>query len=136
MAELQTILASLNAPPLELDLTLVQLDSKTYVELLEIVFKTLSHLQIGDSCVSTKNGSTNEPLENEVYEWVKLLNYPPCKNNSFEEDFKSGKNKDILYSLLHWIVTRSEELKTRIYVVKNMKPFDLPQEFFVDPGLN
>eukprot|EP01084_Bolivina_argentea_P256118 431093_1 len=135
MSELQTIISYLNQHPFQQNLTLVSFDGKLHTELLELLIIVLHEID-----PSQKDDLDplidSEQLNANLLNCLKLLNYPPIREEEiiFNEQFEN-ENRDLICNILYWLLTRQTELKTRAYIAKYLKPFDLPQEFLVDPIL-
>eukprot|EP01084_Bolivina_argentea_P163580 284551_1 len=136
MSELQTVISHLNQPPFRQNLTLVSLDSKTYDELVELLIIVLHAIDPSQKDDLDPNMDSQQLITN-LFTCFKLLNCPTIRDNPtvFEQELHNQDNRDLICNLLYWLLTKQHELKTRAYIAKYLKPFELPQEFLVDPIL-
>ena len=58
---------------------------------------------------------------------LKLLNYPTIRENEplFTVEFTNPQNRDLMINVLYWLLSKQSELKTRAYVAKYLKIFDI-----------
>lgn len=120
------------------NLTLVDFDEKSQVELIQILNDVLAELD-----GSIKADVRDEPREARVAKIVQLLvvlKYPPLKSahdddrEAVERGLAVGE-KSAIYPILHWLLDRLPQHKKRAYVARFLYPVDVPQEFMQDEVL-
>lgn len=120
------------------NLTLVDFDEKTSVELIQILNNVLAELD-----ASLRADVRDEPREArtaKIAQLLVVLKYPPLKSGdegtreAVDKGLAIGE-KSVIYPILHWLLDRLPQHKKRAYVARFLYPVDVPQEFMQDEVL-
>ena len=68
---------------------------------------------------------------------LRILKYKPPDEiaNNFRQGLVEG-HKQVIYPVLHWLLSRIPELKKRAYLAKYLVKVDLPPEVSADPDVS
>ena len=75
-------------------------------------------------------------VRNETYEaqsericgFLKILGFPTDFDPTFKRDLSQGDKKTV-NNILHWIITRQQDLKRIAYTAKFLVDMQIPEEF-------
>jgi intraflagellar transport protein 81 len=109
---------------------MTELDSKSGNELLDLVGDILVAID------SEHEAFYKEPLEYRTQRIMTFLsimkfNIPSEQYDDFQQLLMIG-DKEILYTIMHWILQRYEQLQKRSYLAKYLMPLDIPSDFMND----
>lgn len=107
--------------------TMADLDSKSSLELLEIICEIIVEIDPDQENIS------REQIENKVHRVVQFLlvmkfNIPEDQMEDFHGLLLSG-DTEILHTVMHWCLQRFPHLKKRAYLGKYLMPLIVPPEF-------
>jgi intraflagellar transport protein 81 len=128
MEKISFIFQSLNQPPFKKGIgTMTELDSKSGGELFELLCDIIISID------SEHEQMMNEPFDYRVSRIMGFLavmkfNIPEDQLEEFQNLLANG-DKDILYTIMHWALSKYELLKKRAYLAKFLMPVDIPAEF-------
>lgn len=131
--DIKQIVACLNAPPFQMDLTLIGFDEKNQLELLEILNTVLGHLDPKHK-VDVRD-ELQEQSKTRITEFLKVLDYP----NSFDVVFQNGlvnADKGVIYPILYYILPRLHEMQQRAYLARYLVNVFIPDEFLMEPDMS
>ena len=131
MEKIAQIVERLNMPPFNKGLTtMTELDSKSSLELLEIMCEIIVSIDPGQEEIY-KDSTENRVRRVIQFLVVMKFNIPEDQMEDFQNLLMAG-DKEILHTVMHWCLQRYEHLKKRAYLAKYLMPVDIPAEFFND----
>jgi intraflagellar transport protein 81 len=128
MEKIAQIVERLNLPPFSKKIaTMTELDSKSSLELLEIMCEIVSNID------TEQENIFKEPTEFRVRRIIQFLvvmkfNIPEDQMEDFQGLLLAG-DKEILHTIMHWCLQRYDHLQKRAYLAKYLMPVDIPAEF-------
>lgn len=131
MEKISFIVDALNHPPFNKGIsTMTELDSKTGGELLDLVCEIVVAVD------SEQEGIFKEPLDFRISRIMAFLtvmkfNIPEDQMEDFQNLLYSG-DKDIIYTIMHWCLSKFDHLSKRAYLARFLMPLDIPAEFLND----
>lgn len=131
MEKIIFIVDVLNQPPFNKGIaTLTELDSKHGSELIDLLCEVVVALD------PDQEGIYKEPLEYRVpriLDFLRMLKFQIADENydDFQSMLLSG-DKDLIYTILHWILSKFESLQKRAYLAKYLMNEPIPAEFYND----
>jgi intraflagellar transport protein 81 len=131
MEKISFIVDALNHPPFEKGIsTMTELDGKTGGELLGLVCEIVVAID------SDQEGIFKEPFDFRIsrimgFLTVMKFHIPEDQMEDFQNLLYSG-DKDIIYTIMHWCLSKFEHLSKRAYLAKFLVPLDIPAEFKKD----
>ncbi|EEQ98343.1 Intraflagellar transport, putative [Perkinsus marinus ATCC 50983] len=128
-AGLREIVDRLNAPPLYINLSLVQFDELPASTLLSVVNKVLAVLDPRHN-VDIDNERMEDTYKRMV-DFITVLGYPDDSAIASKEGFMNG-DKRVLHPLLYWLLVNLTALKERAYLARFLTNFEVPQDFLQD----
>mmetsp|Transcript_22537 Transcript_22537/g.36233 ORF Transcript_22537/g.36233 Transcript_22537/m.36233 type:complete len:718 (+) Transcript_22537:61-2214(+) len=133
MAEIRFIVESLNQPPYDLNLTLIEFDSKAPLELLQIVNDLFASLDPKHK--KDLRDEEQDQMATRMLEFLMILNYKfnnvDVMNPQFREPFLSGDRR-VVYPLLHWLLSNQQSLSKRAYLARFLRNVEVPEDNFAD----
>ena len=123
----QEIVAVLKNPPFNQTLTLLSFEEKKEYELLELIVNALSLIE---KSVKFDNDNTAANLK-EVFNFLRIVNFQYSSEVQLQEDLAKG-DKRLLVQILHFILTKLDELKKKYYQNKYMAPIKVSDEYVGD----
>lgn len=114
----------LKQPPFNENMTLMSFDEKKEYELLELIVKILSMI---DPELSTDKSDSNENLK-VLLDFLKVVNFPYAGERQLEDDLLKGEKK-LLVQILHFLLSKIQELKKRYYLSKFLQNIPISEEF-------
>ena len=123
----QEIVAVLKNPPFNQTLTLLSFEEKKEYELLELIVNALSLIE---KSVKFDNDNTAANLK-EVFNFLRIVNFQYSSEAQLQEDLAKG-DKRLLVQILHFILTKLDELKKKYYQNKYMAPIKVSDEYVGD----
>ena len=123
----QEIVAVLKNPPFNQALTLLSFEEKKEYELLELIVNALSLIE---KSVKFDNDNTAANLK-EVFNFLRIVNFQYSSEAQLQEDLAKG-DKRLLVQILHFILTKLDELKKKYYQNKYMAPIKVSDEYVGD----
>jgi len=131
--ELKDIVSELNNLLKETEqITLWSFDEKTNFELLELLNTVLGH--IDESHKLDIRDETQDKTANRICEFLRIMQFPASYDFEFQRGLISGDPR-IIHPILHYLLTKKEELAQRAYLAKFLTPINIPQEFQMDSEL-
>ncbi|EER13145.1 merozoite surface protein, putative [Perkinsus marinus ATCC 50983] len=131
-AGLREIVDRLNAPPLHINLSLVQFDELPASTLLSVVNKVLAVLDPRHN-VDIDNERMEDTYKRMV-DFITVLGYPDDSAIASKEGFMNG-DKRVLHPLLYWLLVNLTALKERAYLARFLTNFEVPQDFLQDENI-
>ena len=123
----QEIVAVLKNPPFNQTLTLLSFEEKKEYELLELIVNALSLIEKN---VKFDSDNTAANLK-EVFNFLRIVNFQYSSEAQLQEDLAKG-DKRLLVQILHFILTKLDELKKKYYQNKYMAPIRVSDEYVGD----
>ena len=123
----QEIVAVLKNPPFNQTLTLLSFEEKKEYELLELIVNALSLIEKN---VKFDSDNTAANLK-EVFNFLRTVNFQYSSEAQLQEDLAKG-DKRLLVQILHFILTKLDELKKKYYQNKYMAPIRVSDEYVGD----
>ena len=123
----QEIVAVLKNPPFNQTLTLLSFEEKKEYELLELIVNALSLIEKN---VKFDSDNTAANLK-EVFNFLRIVNFQYSSEAQLQEDLAKG-DKRLLVQILHFILTKLDELKKKYYQNKYMAPIKVSDEYVGD----
>ena len=123
----QEIVAVLKNPPFKQTLTLLSFEEKKEYELLELIVNALSLIEKN---VKFDSDNTAANLK-EVFNFLRIVNFQYSSEVQLQEDLAKG-DKRLLVQILHFILTKLDELKKKYYQNKYMAPIRVSDEYVGD----
>lgn len=125
------IVERLNMAPFNKGLgTMTELDSKSSLELLEIMCEIIANIDPEQESIY------REQTEARVQRIIQFLvvmkfNIPQDQMEDFQGLLMAG-DKEVLHTTMHWCLQRYDHLQKRAYLAKYLMPVDVPTEFLND----
>ena len=123
----QELVAVLKNPPFKQTLTLLSFEEKKEYELLELIVNALSLIEKN---VKFDSDNTAANLK-EVFNFLRIVNFQYSSEVQLQEDLAKG-DKRLLVQILHFILTKLDELKKKYYQNKYMAPIRVSDEYVGD----
>ena len=123
----QEIVAVLKNPPFNQTMTLLSFEEKREYELLELIVDVMVMI---DSTLKIDKEDTAGTLK-QLFEFLKVVNFPYTSDRQLQEDLARG-DKRLLVQILHFMLTRLNELKKKYYQNKYMGPIHVSDEYAGD----
>lgn len=120
----QDIVMILKQPPFNENLTLMSFDEKKEYELLEIIMKVLQ--MIDEDLKISKNDNEQQVLK-KILDFLKVVNFPYSNEKQLEDDLNKAE-KRLLIQIIHFTLTKLNELKKRYYLSKFLNNINIPDE--------
>ena len=127
----QEIVNILKKPPFNENLTLMSFDEKKEVELLELIMKVLS--MIDSELKITKNDNETMVLK-KILDFLKTVNFPYSSEKQLEDDLNRA-DKKLFIQIIHFTLTKTNELKKIHYCAKYLNNIKIPDELAGDEEL-
>eukprot|EP01038_Epipyxis_sp_PR26KG_P004215 gene4215-5990_t len=128
MEKISLIVDKLNGPPFNKKIfTLTEFDGKSSMELLEYTCEAIVAIDPEQDSVF---GETTDNRIQRILQFLSIMKFsiPEDQYEDFQNLLMSG-DKDILHTILHWLLSRLEHLQKRAYLAKYLMPVDVPPEF-------
>lgn len=128
MEKIAQIVERLNMPPFNKKIgTMTELDSKSSMELLEIMCEIVTNIDPEQESIFKEN------TEFRVRRLIQFLlvmkfNIPEDQMEDFQALLLAG-DKEILHTIMHWCLHRFDHLQKRAYLAKYLMPVEIPAEF-------
>lgn len=100
-------------------------DEKREYELLELITKVLSMI---DADLNTTNKSDTNEIFKILLDFLRVVNFPYSGERQLEEDLQRG-DKKVLVQILHFVLTKMQDLKKRYYLSKYLNSVTVNDEF-------
>lgn len=124
----QEIVNILKNPPFNENLTLMGFDEKKEFELLELIMRVLS--MIDNDLKLSKNDNETMVLK-KILDFLKVVNFPYSNEKQLEEDLNKA-DKKLLIQIIHFTLTKLNELKKKYYLSKFLNNVAIPDELTGD----
>lgn len=110
--------------------TMTEFDSKSSLELLDLICETIVSIDPDQESIYKEN------IEFKVKRTIQFLmimkfNIPQDQMEDFQSLLMAG-DKEILHTIMHWCLQRFEALQKRSYLAKFLMPIEVPPEFLND----
>jgi intraflagellar transport protein 81 len=131
MEKIAFIVDRLNQPPFNKEITtMTELDSKMGNELFDLLAEVIV------ACDPEQEAIYKEPLEFRVRRVMQFLsvmkfNIPEDHLDDFQ-NLLLNYDKEVLYTVMNWCLSRFEHLQKRAYLSKYLMPLEIPAEFLGD----
>ena len=122
--QIRQIVEHLNKPPLNCQLSLVEFDDKPPLELLELLNKIFGMLEESHLEKDIQN-ETQDKTSERFCNFLKILGYPSLYDVSFQHHLVQGDKKTVQH-IMHWILSRQNDLKTKVYLANFLVPLHVP----------
>ncbi|CAI2387734.1 unnamed protein product [Moneuplotes crassus] len=129
-AEIKNIVGGLNRPPFMCNLSLVDFDDKTPLELLELLNTVLGELDETHKAVDIRS-ETQDATTERICGFLTVLGFPFDLTPSLKRDVVHGDKKTI-HNILNWILQRPQDLKRISYTSKFLVALSIPEELMMD----
>uniref|UniRef100_A0A0R3S0F3 Intraflagellar transport protein 81 homolog n=1 Tax=Elaeophora elaphi TaxID=1147741 RepID=A0A0R3S0F3_9BILA len=133
--ELQTIVDGLNDEPFKMNLNLINFDTISNEQLLQILSNVLLWIEGLDSIDIREEGADVTALR--IFNSLRVFKYRPPTNieklQQWRRNIVEGE-KTVIYPILEWIFKNMDALKERAYLAKYLTKIDVPGAF-QDPEL-
>lgn len=133
MEKIRFIVERLNEPPFNKGIsTLTELDSKSSIDLLDLICEIMIHVDNDNEALLNKESV--EGRINRIMQFLVLMkfNIPNDQMEDFQRYLQAG-DKEVLQTIIHWSLQKFEALQKRSYLAKYLMPIDIPAEFLGDP---
>ena len=120
----QEIVAVLKNPPFNQTLTLLSFEEKREYELLELILNAMSLIE---KKMNVDKDNTAESLK-AVFDFLQVVNFQYSSERQLQEDLAKG-DKRLLIQILHFVLTKLDELKKKYYQNKYMAPIRVSDEY-------
>ena len=124
----QEIVAVLKNPPFNETMTLLSFEEKREYELLDLILRVM--IMIDNSLSSIDKDDTVNVLKN-LFDFLKIINFPYSSDRQLQDDLAKG-DKRLLIQILHFLLTKLEELKKKYYLNKYTGEMKISEEFAAD----
>lgn len=131
--DLHYIVDQLNAPPFQYNLTLLSLSEKNSQELLQLLSDVFSQISPKHKKIDISKEDPDQ-MADRLVKFLKIVKYkPPASLDpaTFRSLLANGE-KDIIYTILKWVVPQPQELQKRAFVGYYLSFPDMPEEFNYD----
>eukprot|EP01138_Halocafeteria_seosinensis_P008786 gb/GECG01008980.1/.p1 GENE.gb/GECG01008980.1/~~gb/GECG01008980.1/.p1 ORF type:complete len:686 (+),score=158.53 gb/GECG01008980.1/:1-2058(+) len=127
--EIQYIVEKLNEPPFERNLSLVSFDEHSPTELVQLLNDVLAELDSSHR-IDVRDEGSPEATGERMLQFLRVLRYqiPSTNVDQFRYDLGSG-NRNVIYPVLYYLLSKLETLKKRAYVAKFLLNIEIPPEF-------
>eukprot|EP00347_Sterkiella_histriomuscorum_P000891 403374126 len=115
------------------NLSLVEFDDKPPLELLELLNRLLGQLDNLHLAIDIQK-ETQDKTQERICGFLKVLGYPSDYSPNFMRDVVHGDKRTVQH-ILHWIITRLQELQRKAYTAKFLVPLAIPDEYLVDDDM-
>lgn len=130
MEKIIFVVDRLNHPPFNKGFTTItEVDSKSSGELLQLVCDIIIHI---DPDMENLN---NEIIENKIQRIIQfLIVLKYITNDQIDNilNFLLEGDKETMYNIMHWCLSKFEHLQKRAYLAKYLMPLEIPPEFQSD----
>ena len=133
-SEIRQMVEVLNRPPFSMNMSLVELDDKSALELLELLNKVLSQLDSKHGEVDIRNENQND-TSTRITGFLKVMGYPSDYSMQFMREIVGGEKRTINH-IIHWVTFNFGDLKKKAYISKFLVPVAIPPEFQNDPEIS
>eukprot|EP01086_Lenisia_limosa_P016739 TRINITY_DN6826_c0_g1_i1.p1 TRINITY_DN6826_c0_g1~~TRINITY_DN6826_c0_g1_i1.p1 ORF type:complete len:679 (+),score=171.06 TRINITY_DN6826_c0_g1_i1:124-2160(+) len=137
MVDIGFIVHSLNAPPFNMDLTLVDFDEKKPFERLQvmnIILGSLSTTQGSYKHIEDLRDEEPEATVIRMTSFLRILNFKPNFPDTFGADLLEGR-PDVLNDCIMWLLAKFEPLKKRAYLAQYLVDVEIPNDKMGDPNV-
>jgi len=131
MEQIALIVERLNQPPFNKNYaTLTEIDTKSSIELLDLITEIVIAID-KDQELSLKEST--EVRVGSILQFLVLMKFsiPNDQIEDFQAQLLNG-DKEILLSILAWLLQRFDHLLKRSYLAKYLLPVDIPADFMSD----
>ena len=127
MEMVKFIIQSLNKPPFNYNYNVINFDSLTPIELLQVLSDVLQ--QISDQPKLDIRLEDSEQTMARIFNLLHILRYKPLADptNTVRQNLSRG-NKNTIYVLLEWLLSNVETLKQRVYLARFLMKVDVPSD--------
>lgn len=136
MEKIAFIVDRLNQSPFNKNIsTMTELDSKTSLELLDYITDIIVTID-SDQEQLLKDQTTDMKIQ-KIMQFLHIMkfNIPDEQIEDFQNLLING-DKEILQTIMHWLLSKFEHLQKRSYLAKFLLPIDIPSEFLSDELIN
>lgn len=133
MNHIKSIVEHLNRPPFSLGLSLVSFHTKKGQELLQLVSDVFGSLDANQK--KDLREETADQTAARLLEFITVLNYKMDLELADFKDALMSAQPNIVHPLLHWVLERQSDLKTRVHLARFLKSTEVPEQYFADPQI-
>lgn len=133
MSGISFIVDKLNQKPFSRDFTLVSFDELSPFELLELLNDVLVYLEPQVHNVDLREETTVDGATGtRIADFLRILQYSvPSNVDQFKQQLSRG-DRNAIYPVLHYLLSRLEPMKTRAYLARYLKNVEIPPAFLHD----
>lgn len=128
----QEIVNVLKLPPFNDTMTLMSFNDKKEFELLELIMKVLG--MIDDELKIGKNENENSILK-KLLDFLKTVGFPYSNDKQLEDDLTRA-DKRLLVQIIHFTLTKLNELKKKYYLSKYLNNITVSDELMGDEDIS
>ncbi|XP_038008722.1 intraflagellar transport protein 81 homolog isoform X2 [Motacilla alba alba] len=131
--QMQFIVEKLNQEPFRKNYNLISFDSLEPLQLLQLLSDVLG--EIDPKHVVDIREELPEQTAKRMLNLLGILKYKPPGTVSDLSAFRQGLvtgSKTVIHPVLHWLLQRSSELRTRAYLARFLVKLEVPAEFLQD----
>ncbi len=135
MDTIEVIISYLNKPPFNKNFNVTSFDSLPREDVLQILSDILSEI-CNQNRVDIRSEDADQTISR-ICNILYVLKYPPCLDTSLD---LVGQNlqrddKTAVYSILAWLISNQELLKTRAYLARFLVRIEIPNDILGDSDI-
>ena len=133
--QLKYLVEELNKSPFERNYNLITFDALHGDQLLQITSDVMAEIDAKNKIDIREEEAEGTAIR--ILGMLRILKYKPPDEiaNNFRQGLVEG-HKQVIYPVLHWLLSRIPELKKRAYLAKYLVKVDLPPEVSADPDVS
>ena len=133
--QLKFLVDELNKPPYDHNYNLISFDALHGDQLLQILSDVLAEIDAKHKIDIREEEPENTAIR--ILGMLRILKYKPPDEISlhFRQGMVEGQ-KQVIYPVLSWLLSRIPELKKRAYLAKYLVKVDVPPEVAADPDVS
>ena len=133
--QLKFLVDELNKPPYDHNYNLISFDALHGDQLLQILSDVLAEIDAKHKIDIREEEPENTAIR--ILGMLRILKYKPPDeiSHNFRQGLVEGQ-KQVIYPVLEWLLSRITDLKKRAYLAKYLVKVDLPPEVAADPDVS
>ena len=133
--QLKFLVEELNKPPYQRNFNLISFDALAGDQLLQILSDVLAEVDAKHKIDIREEEADSTAIR--ILGMLRILKYKPPDEISlhFRQGMVEGQ-KQVIYPVLSWLLSRIPELKKRAYLAKYLVKVDVPPEVAADPDVS
>lgn len=135
--ELKFIIGELAKSPFSKTYNLISFDSLEPLQLLQVLTDVLADIDPKQKVDVREEAADQTAIR--VFGILRILKYKPPTDSQNLSQFRQGivqGEKQVIYPILHWMLSRMGELKKRAYLGRYLVKVDIPPDFMQDEQIN